>query len=430
MSAGGLSYSVLTNHGKATLPSVDSWGTNNNILRDPPKSITTRRIDKVGETSSLTQMLDESGNRSCEAIQVYARGVNPSVSVSYSNYGNNGGGMTGSMTGLGANNNRQAKLPYTIMKDGAFRAPIERLTQEFLMPLSRQNRTSTTAFTQPGFADFSRKLRTCGTSENTKEVYTNKLTTSVRPTAVYKVEKPLDRPSETKNAIQNTINNSVSSGTRTMDITERTVIKPTKEIYNNPLHANALSNVNDNRHAIIDNNNMETSRYIQEIESSNVVSNTSTNLGNYTTIDEVLDLSDLPIKDINNISHTAPYSVSGDGTTYIHDAIELERKLPAHTSNTNKNTSIVHKKIDHDNNILLDRNTPLTNFENINRPSGERDHGSRSAKLLDKISPGEYNNQGQKPSFNRIQNGITLRDNNKILMDRNVMSSVNNKFLS
>ena len=43
MSAGGLSYSGITNYGKATLPSVDSWGTNMNILKDPPKSITTRK---------------------------------------------------------------------------------------------------------------------------------------------------------------------------------------------------------------------------------------------------------------------------------------------------------------------------------------------------------------------------------------------------
>ena len=31
-----LSYSGLVNHGKLTLPSVDTWGTNMNILRDPP----------------------------------------------------------------------------------------------------------------------------------------------------------------------------------------------------------------------------------------------------------------------------------------------------------------------------------------------------------------------------------------------------------
>ena len=75
-----LSYSSITNRGKVTLPSVDSWG-NLNIMRDPPKSITMRRIDKVGSDSTITKMQDES-DRSAECILLFARGVNPSVSVS------------------------------------------------------------------------------------------------------------------------------------------------------------------------------------------------------------------------------------------------------------------------------------------------------------------------------------------------------------
>ena len=155
MSAGGLSYSGLTNYGKSTLPSVSSWGTNMNILRDPPKSITTRRIDKVGETSSITEMVDQSGDRACESIKVYARGVNPFVSVSYSNYGNNGGQRVNNRSTAIAN--VQSKLPYRILVGGAFRPPT--LRQEDLFPLSRLPRCNTNAFTKPGFADFSRKLR-------------------------------------------------------------------------------------------------------------------------------------------------------------------------------------------------------------------------------------------------------------------------------
>ena len=59
-----ISYSGLTNYGKATLPSVEGGFGSMNILRDPPKSIMTRRIDKVGETSSITELIDGSGNRS------------------------------------------------------------------------------------------------------------------------------------------------------------------------------------------------------------------------------------------------------------------------------------------------------------------------------------------------------------------------------
>ena len=108
-----ISYSGLTNYGKVSLPSVEDWGTNMNILRDPPKSIMTRRKDKIGETSSLTEMIDDSSDRACEAIRVYARGTNPSVSVMYNNNGINSGG------GIVAGGQVQAKLPYRIMNGGA-----------------------------------------------------------------------------------------------------------------------------------------------------------------------------------------------------------------------------------------------------------------------------------------------------------------------
>ena len=73
--------SIIGNKAKVTFPSVESWGTNNNILRDPPKSIMTRRIDKVNQDGSLNEMLYHSGDRFAENINVYARGVNPMVSV-------------------------------------------------------------------------------------------------------------------------------------------------------------------------------------------------------------------------------------------------------------------------------------------------------------------------------------------------------------
>ena len=62
-----------------TLPSVEQWGTNANILRDPPKAIFTRRIDKVGQNTDITELVDSSGDRACEGISLYARGVNPMV---------------------------------------------------------------------------------------------------------------------------------------------------------------------------------------------------------------------------------------------------------------------------------------------------------------------------------------------------------------
>ena len=268
MSAGGLSYSGLVNHGKITLPSVGNWGTNMNILRDPHKSITTRRIDKVGDTNFITETIDDSGGRINEAIQVYARGVNPSVSVSYNNYSNNGGQKSG---GILEGGGRSAKLPYPIMKDGAFRPPI--LLQEDLFPLSRLPRQKTNASSNSGFTDFSRKLKTPGTAEETKEVKNNTIKGHVRPTAVYKIEPQSQKPFEVKYVIQPFIKRSVGSGTRTMDITNQYVGNPTKEVNNDIRHTTARSNLTDNRY--VNNNEFHSARFIQEYNSHPVVSNAS-----------------------------------------------------------------------------------------------------------------------------------------------------------
>lgn len=146
-----VSYSGVVGYGKVTLPSVESWGTSMNILRDPPKSITTRKIDKVGETSYMPNLMAESGDRICENISYYPKGTNPMVSVSYNNSGA-----------------RQAFLPYRIMRDGAFRPPIR--GQEDLLPLSRMPRIWTTVDTQPYAPDFTKRILSCRDAEHTREV--------------------------------------------------------------------------------------------------------------------------------------------------------------------------------------------------------------------------------------------------------------------
>lgn len=142
MSAGGLSYSGLRTSAKATLPSVEMWGTNMNILKDPPKSIHTRRIDKVGQTQSVLNAQDQSGDRIAEAINVYARGVNPMVAVSFDNYSNNAGRSSPFQ------NNKNVSLPYKVT---TFRPPIMR--QEDLLPLSRLPRNWFYSYTNPSFPD-------------------------------------------------------------------------------------------------------------------------------------------------------------------------------------------------------------------------------------------------------------------------------------
>jgi hypothetical protein len=213
-----ISYSSIVGFGsgKTTLPSVETWGQNMNILRDPPKAIFTRKIDKVGETSEITQMIDDSSDRACEAILLYPRGVNPMVAVSFDNYGNNGGQKSGSINQSGLNisgGNKQAYLPRRIMNGGAFRPPVR--DQRDILPLSRLPRVWTSSFSQPGFTDFSKKA-ICQ-SDTGKEYRNIKkaeqlLRGCIRPTATYQLETPILENYEVKHVIKNPLHVSGHSG--------------------------------------------------------------------------------------------------------------------------------------------------------------------------------------------------------------------------
>lgn len=104
---------------KYTLQDVEGWNGSMNIIKEPKKGIVVPRRDKVGFNSDLTQEIEDSYSRIHEVINVYPRGVNLAVGVQFNN--TDGG--------------KQAYLPFRIMKDGAFRPPIQ--TQMDLLPLSR-----------------------------------------------------------------------------------------------------------------------------------------------------------------------------------------------------------------------------------------------------------------------------------------------------
>jgi hypothetical protein len=138
-----LSYSSVLPDRKVTLPSVEMWNTNMNIVKDPPKGIFTRRKDKVGQTQLLLMQQDDAGSRVNEFINVYARNVNPMVGVSYNNYGNTNSGRK-----------TQATLPYKV---DVVRPPIMSLYD--LYPLSRLPRDWFYASTNPEFPGVIQNLK-------------------------------------------------------------------------------------------------------------------------------------------------------------------------------------------------------------------------------------------------------------------------------
>jgi len=208
-----ISYSALTSYGKTTLPSVEAWNGNFDIVRDPPASIHTRRVVKVGDNNDILDWNDDSGSRINEMINVYARGNNPMVSVQYSNHGNTGSGLMGvdggtsggGMTNLFSSGGG-GKLPYRIMDKGAFRPPI--LRQEDLLPLSRMPRGCTSVASKRCRVDQTKKIKP-DVVEFFKEIHKAPITISAQSQRSFKKEGPQEPPSN----IGLMVNNNTSTQT-------------------------------------------------------------------------------------------------------------------------------------------------------------------------------------------------------------------------
>lgn len=202
-----ISYSALTSYGKATLPSVEGWNGNFDIVKDPPSGIHTRRIIKVGENNDLLDWNEESGSRINEMINIYARGNNPMVSVQYSNHGNTGSGLMGVYGGVSGNNmsgvmtsGSGGKLPYRIMNEGAFRPPI--LRQEDLLPLSRMPRVCTSVTSKRCRVDQTKRIEP-DVVEYFKEIHKSPIRVSTESKKSFKKEVPLSPPSNIELMINN-----------------------------------------------------------------------------------------------------------------------------------------------------------------------------------------------------------------------------------
>jgi len=323
------SYSSLVNKGKLTLPSVDSWGTNNNIQRDPPKSIMTRRVDKVSDNNDITNMIDNS-DRSSEAILRFSRGVNPSVSVMYSNSG-------GSMQNYG---NQQSFLPYRINRDGDFHPPVP--APQDLLPLSRLPRNTIEVNTLPSMPHFTKELDNSRNQTASKNVHQEIISASVRAPRTYMLQRPFQEPFEIKYNIQNPI--SVSGYSGKIAFSDRTVqnsdVIPSRTIMVDNLNISAETNKNEKR--------------------------------NTTSMDDI-DFSKIKTQDVKLIEYETPLKGDQQKTDMdkLYEGFELDRNVPIYDSFSNiKGLSHV-KFAATDANILLERNLPEYQTHS-NLTSGER----------------------------------------------------------
>lgn len=419
------------------MPSVEGWGTDNAILRSPPKGVFTRRIDKVGQTSEIVEMLDASENRFAECILPFARGVNPSVSVSYQNH-------------VGAAAQTQASLPYRL--SDSFRPPV--MTQYNLQPLSRLPRVWTSSFTKPGFADFSKKMRSCGPNDITREVKKDILSVSAIPNAVYKIETPAQAPYEVKYIIQN---DQVGASQRwtapkttnaTSQIAENW--KSGAETHHNPLRVSAQTGVGSSAHAVNEfTGQFNADPFMSGWEYTSAesgrsrlgdvnVNNTYENYGALHT-QEALQASvatnaRMPgttrIEDLGN--NTQSYTKAPLYTDYQSQAVmmtgktldadhdlELARTLPAHTASTNIKRNL-EKSITHEYQIPHEVNRPVTEAYSGKSVIGDAYRVvPRGARLTPTLSFGDFESKPMMPHVERMQSQI---QSSAYESDRSVMS--------
>lgn len=227
-----LSYSSLRSHPKVTLPSVDNgWLNNKNIIKDPPKSITTRRIDKIDSTQIVVDMVEDNGSRICGNILKFPRGVNPAAEYTEP-LPHNG---VGSSSTIRDNSNNPLTLrsdpgygfhtQFTrgsggylsrrlMMYSGAFRPPI--YTQEQLLPLSRQPRIRTSCVTHPEMISYAERPSDLDLQKIIKDTV---LQPKISPT-VSRIVEESNQAHRTDDFIQDVIlNRNVSSGMRIRDLT-------------------------------------------------------------------------------------------------------------------------------------------------------------------------------------------------------------------
>ena len=407
-----------------TLPSVEGFNGSFNILRDPPKSIFTKRIDKVGQNSDIINLIDESGDRAVEGISVYSRGVNPMVSVSYDNNSKNAGINTGS---------KQAFLPYRIMDRGAFRPPVR--TQRDLLPLSRQPRAWFEAKSNPGFVDYTKQKHLPTQFRMIREILRSEQ--EIKPNKSVKIEKPIIENMKMKNAInEKHINIEGFSGKRSLDYSNftRDNIDKYKGIQENYEEVNAITNKNSHRSHNLSGIEIDEGRYIAHkdyyesttnpsLHKSHNLSDLEIDQDQYIAhkdyyqfdVNKGYDINTKTIDELNSNNKTMVKDIlqynkdSGVYTGYTllteNPDIELEENLHAYDVNSSVNDPTVYKRVEHQNSIHLYDNLPKTNsLRNVTKIE-EMDNfsygSSREYKLPEKIVKGEFENRGNIPTTDR-----------------------------
>jgi len=341
-----------------------------NILREPPKSIHTKKKERV-EMGDVNFMIRNDDSRINEGISYLARGVNPMVDISYSNYGGNGAKLTTMATPAATN-------PYKVIKDGAFRPPI--MTQEDLLPLSRMRRPETSVTTNPGISTIGGfvtpnlqnqvDLTTISNAIDVKKI--NYL--SIRPSATFNISLPVDVDVFGNRAIQKNklqFAHYANPSTNLFDIPDYLQNTSDNSIVSDAINQNNLKieNVvsNPNLKVYIQNGNDLTEVQGSIKEKLNIA--VQSRLGKPITINRE-DGTPIRIKDyISKVVQTNTSGTGGD-SIILHlnnneDNIQLSRNMPLHTASSSVSPNF-KKQYENNGQIELDSKIQTSAMSNIN----------------------------------------------------------------
>jgi hypothetical protein len=430
------SYSSLINKGKVTLPSVDSWGSNLSIMRDPPKSITVRRIDKVGDNNDIVKMIDES-DRCSDSVTRFARGVNPFVSVSYSN---NGG--------------QQSFLPYTINKDGDFHPPVP--APQDLLPLSRMPRNVTKIPSKPSIPHYLKELPNSREQNVQRTIKPEIISASVRASKTYSLQKPFQEGYT--NGIQYNIENNnilTSADTSKSSYSDRTKLNgvaPVNSYLLEKLNASANTNKNNIKYVQYNNPKAKTndilnvnvqtqktglttqgSRIIHEpfeLERKTPVLQAHTNLNSkLSNLKFIKNENDIFLMKNVPVYQTSTNSKGNEKIVYIHDNISLEKNLPEYQASTNISLK-TQKRVQHDTMKEYNRKTVLMNQSTNISSKGDENVGSTVYNLEEKIQPGEFSIRPSIPVVDRLQGQNLRKKSDKENISKIAFESLQNKIIT
>ena len=419
-------FNSIIGNKNITLPHVTNWNTNNNIKKDPPKSIHTKHREKIHDTNKFIRDQELKSDRIDGSIRKYALNVNPMVAVSYSN-----------------NDGNSYRLPYQLKVDefqkyAGNKEKLDtlkeygsktRLNWRFKKGDEQQINNKINKLTTD-ITNLETKLSNFKDENNLRENYvTRKELTGEQSniikqgelkkyrqheiidqkkilnkilqnndlrsenTVQLKINKPTELPPR---MIKNNINEDHINYSTTVEHKTQNITKLSNQKKYNTENKNyklIYSNINKkdiNNKKTVDLTHLDLSKYI----SNNINYQVDSNMSNkdyknnyYKSRDEIKTLENDIIK--NNVD---TYKSKTIGKDWIHSEKKLDKGLPSYNFEVNKTTNY-NKYILHDKDKVLDRKIKIKNIVanvNDNKQDIYKNH-KKSIKIRDKISAGGFN---------------------------------------